>query len=202
MQRWPRAGLRWRSGRTEKREDRVELPADEAQLRALYCDYFSTIYNYVARRVEVRADVDGVVHDVFMVAWTHLQDVPPAGDESKWWLLATARRVTATYLRGQSRRQRLNLRLIGEPGSATTSGEEHSGELLEQLRRLPECDQELIKLVYWDGLSDAEAALVLGQSRSATAVRLHRAKRKLRRLLVAESEQASLADRRGAAHAH
>jgi hypothetical protein len=38
-------------------------------------------------------------------------------------------------------------------------------------------------LVAWEGLSTAETAVVLGCSRAAAKVRLHRARRKLRRKL-------------------
>ena len=51
------------------------------------------------------------------------------------------------------------------------------------LARLPANDREAITLIAWDGLRPAEAAIVLGQSPATFRVRLHRAKRRLRREL-------------------
>ena len=60
------------------------------------------------------------------------------------------------------------------------------------LGRLPANDREAITLIAWDGLRPAEAATVLGQSPAAFRVRLHRAKRRLRR----ELDRAGQADPR------
>jgi Sigma-70, region 4 len=57
---------------------------------------------------------------------------------------------------------------------------------------MPENDREAITLIAWEGLRPAEAATVLGQSPAAFRVRLHRAKRRLRR----ELDRAGQADPR------
>jgi RNA polymerase sigma-70 factor (ECF subfamily) len=44
---------------------------------------------------------------------------------------------------------------------------------------LPERDREVLRLVAWEGLSLAEAAVVLGCSSLACRVRYHRAKTRL-----------------------
>jgi len=46
----------------------------------------------------------------------------------------------------------------------------------------------VLRLVTWDGLSSAEAAEVLGVTRVAFAVRLHRARRRLERALWPDSQ--------------
>ena len=56
-----------------------------------------------------------------------------------------------------------------------------------QRRRLGERDREALLLVAWEGFSVAEAAVVLGCSRGAFAVRLHRARRKLGQRLAAQA---------------
>jgi RNA polymerase sigma-70 factor (ECF subfamily) len=57
--------------------------------------------------------------------------------------------------------------------------------LSQALRRLPEPDREALRLVGWDGLDLAGAALAMGCSRSAMAMRLHRARRRLESALRA-----------------
>lgn len=49
---------------------------------------------------------------------------------------------------------------------------------LEALANLRADDQELLRLLAWEGLSQAEAGVVLGVSPNAVAIRLHRARRR------------------------
>ena len=49
--------------------------------------------------------------------------------------------------------------------------------------RLASKDQEVLRLVTWDELSNEEAAQVLGCSTNALAIRLHRARQHLARYL-------------------
>ncbi|RFU38840.1 sigma-70 family RNA polymerase sigma factor, partial [Actinomadura logoneensis] len=58
-----------------------------------------------------------------------------------------------------------------------------SGRVAAALRSLPEADRELLTLVGWEGLGHAELATVLGCSRNAVRVRLHRARRRFARAL-------------------
>ncbi|GAA1773384.1 hypothetical protein GCM10009734_97960 [Nonomuraea bangladeshensis] len=67
-------------------------------------------------------------------------------------------------------------------------------EALAALRSLSEADRELLLLMSWEGLDLRQAAAVVGCSRPTAAMRLHRARRRLRYLL---SEDASpIADRK------
>jgi RNA polymerase sigma-70 factor, ECF subfamily len=71
------------------------------------------------------------------------------------------------------------------PGADPADGVVLGQSLAAALARLPERDQEMLRLVAWEGLTDAGAlGLVLGMSPSAVRVRLHRARRRLRRLLA------------------
>jgi DNA-directed RNA polymerase specialized sigma24 family protein len=58
--------------------------------------------------------------------------------------------------------------------------------VLRALRSLSERDQELLLLVAWDGLEREQASIVLGVTRGAFAVRLHRARRRFARALAVE----------------
>lgn len=49
----------------------------------------------------------------------------------------------------------------------------------EALRALPEQDRELLTLAAWEGLGHGQIAVVLGCSRNAVRIRLHRARQKL-----------------------
>ncbi|HEV8451455.1 MAG TPA: sigma-70 family RNA polymerase sigma factor [Gaiellales bacterium] len=147
----------------------------------LFRRHHRAVAAYVRRRAPGDS-CDDVVASAFLVAWRRLDEVPA---DSLPWLLAVARNVIATQRRGLRRRGALRLRLEHADGSATprTAPEEPAGRVATALGRLPENDREAITLIAWDGLRPSEAATVLGQSPAAFRVRLHRAKRRLRREL-------------------
>ncbi|MGH9075823.1 MAG: RNA polymerase sigma factor [Acidimicrobiales bacterium] len=71
------------------------------------------------------------------------------------------------------------LQLVDDPAEERCERD----EVLAALGRLSDGDQEVLTLVAWDGLSNAEVAGVLGASRQSVALRLHRARQRLRREL-------------------
>jgi RNA polymerase sigma-70 factor (ECF subfamily) len=112
---------------------------------------------------------------VFAIAWRRLDDVP---DPALPWLLACARRVLANQRRGERRFGALRSRLAADR-LGPLSTDEGDGQLRQALNELRERDREVLLLVAWEGLEPAEAAAVLGCSRGALAVRLHRARKRL-----------------------
>ncbi len=169
---------------------------------ALWREHGPAVIRYARRRV-APADVDEVVAETFVVAWRRLAEVP---EPALPWLLGVARGVSANVHRAARRRDALRDRLSaagpadsGDPGADT-------GDVTTAVRtaldRLREDDRELLLLLAWDGLTHEDAARALGCSRGALAVRLHRARRRLR----AELDHPATADlaepARPAAHPH
>jgi RNA polymerase sigma-70 factor, ECF subfamily len=159
--------------------------AESAKAQERFEDVFRrhhpAVVAYARRRVPSDA-ADDVVASTFLVAWRRVEEIPA---DSLPWLLAVARNVIATQRRGSRRRSALRLRLEhAEAGSGSTpSADEPAAGVAAALGRLPANDREAITLIAWDGLRPAQAAAVLGQSPAAFRVRLHRAKRRLRREL-------------------
>jgi RNA polymerase sigma-70 factor, ECF subfamily len=151
------------------------------RLEELFRRHHQAVVSY-ARRRGPRDVADDVVASTFLVAWRRLDEVPT---DSLPWLLAVARNVIATQHRGSRRRAALRLRLEHAGARATPQSalDEPAGRVAAALGRLPANDREAITLIAWDGLRPAEAATVIGQSPAAFRVRLHRARRRLRREL-------------------
>lgn len=148
---------------------------DEVQRRLrferLFAAHAAEVRAYAQRRVDPMI-ADDVTSEVFVVAWRRLEDVP---DHAVPWLLGCARRVLMHHYR----RCRRDVALIGRLG-ANTAGQVLSDQpLARALSELSDRDRELLLLIAWEGLTPAEAATVLGCSRNALAVRLHRARRRL-----------------------
>jgi RNA polymerase sigma factor (sigma-70 family) len=167
-------------GEQAERQARYERLYDQASLQVL---------GYALRRADSPEDAADVVSETFMIAWRRLDEVP-AGDEARLWLYGVARRVLANQRRGHQRRERLNARLRDEVAvvSARAMAERPAPDsaVMAALSRLDEADRELITLVAWEGLDRDQIATMLGCSRATIRVRLHRARRRLARLLGEE----------------
>ncbi|GII86854.1 hypothetical protein Ssi03_48440 [Sphaerisporangium siamense] len=124
--------------------------------------------------------------ETFAVAWRRIGEVPE-GEQATLWLYGVARKVLANHYRGEVRRQALSVELDAEMadlyGTAPDSGVELTA-IAQIFRTLPDADRELLSLVAWEGLDRRQIATVLGLSRNAVRVRLHRARRRFARALA------------------
>ena len=163
---------------------------DHRAFTALYSAHYGAVLGFVRRRLP-DASVEDVVADVFTTAWRRIDDVP---DEPRPWLFGVARHTLLTAQRGHARRAALSVRIASHPPGPAP---DHSDEVADSLdlvtawQRLSAAHQEAIALVTHDGLTGAEAAKVLGCSRSAFSVRLVRARRALRTFLDIEARAGS-----------
>ena len=149
---------------------------DRASFTALFESHFAALLAYARRRTPQLSDAEDVVAETFTVAWRRLDHLPAKPDEHLPWLYAIARRVLANQRRGTDRRVRLFERLRWVPAPAPSPGL----DVGSALDTLPERDQELLRLIAWEGLTHAEAAIVLGTSPNAVAIRVHRARERLK----------------------
>jgi RNA polymerase sigma-70 factor (ECF subfamily) len=99
------------------------------------------------------------------------------------WLYGIARRVLANEQRAANRRLALITRMAAQPAPPDGSAAPDR-DILEALAALREIDREALLLTAWEGLSAREAATVVGCSATAFAVRLHRARRRLARVVI------------------
>jgi RNA polymerase sigma factor (sigma-70 family) len=163
--------------------DLPDLTADARRRRfeALYAEHQAAVLGYVLRRTDSTYDAADVIAETFLVAWRRLDGVP-TGATARLWLYGVARRVLANHRRGERRRTQLADRLRGDL-AGRHAPEARSGELAELaavFRLLADGDREVLALEAWEGLGAGEIAAVLGCSRNAARIRLHRARRRLR----------------------
>jgi RNA polymerase sigma-70 factor (ECF subfamily) len=155
---------------------------DERQRRfeAAYAAHHGPILGYLLRRTDNPDDAADALAEVFLTAWRRLADMP-AGPQDRLWLYGVARRVLANYRRGERRRLALADRLRADL-VISYHPPEYTGELARTaaaFSRLPEAERELLALTAWEGLDHGQIAVVLGCSRNAVRIRLHRARRRL-----------------------
>ena len=165
----------------ESTTDRVRR---RAQMDVLFTSHAADVYAFALRRTS-RSAAQDVVSETFLVAWRRFDSVPEA---PKPWLLGVARRVLANQRRSDGRQTALRTRLgSSDPNTseqdAAELAEPHASygdsAVLAALAGLAPSERDAMTLIAWDGLSAEEAAIVLGCSRAAFYVRVHRARRRL-----------------------
>ena len=158
--------------------------------RTVYDAHATPLLAYFFRRVS-QDNAHDLVAEVFLIAWRR-RAIAPDEPDLRPWLFKVARNVLRNHHRGTARRMRLHERLRAH---ATTSAAveqpsepSDTGALLRwALTQLREPDREILRLVAWEGCTTDELATVLGCSANAAAVRLHRARRRLRKVLAEAS---------------
>jgi RNA polymerase sigma-70 factor, ECF subfamily len=157
---------------------------DRERFAALYDLHFPRVWAYVVARIG-RQQAEEVVSDTFAVAWRRRSELPV---EPLPWLLVVARNVLRDSRRGAARRVALaeELRVLAgrQAFAADIAGSVvERAALYEALASLSDGDREVLVLVAWAGLASGAAARVLGCSRAAFFMRLHRARRRFARAL-------------------
>jgi RNA polymerase sigma-70 factor (ECF subfamily) len=193
----------------EREEPRVPGTTDhqrdkERRFAALYQAYYRLILAYAVRRVEAAEDAADVVADVFTTVWRRIDELPDAPAD-RLWLYGVAQRVVAGRRRSARRLGRLIARLGANQGARAlihpAPGQLPAGQaglpdatserVRAALGRLSSAEREALQLVLWEELSHADAAQVLGCSANAVAIRVHRAKTRLRGELSATEPPAT-----------
>jgi len=158
---------------------------DATALEALYARHGRALLAYLIGQVGDPHLAEEVLQDVMLAVWRSAAQF--RGESAvRTWLLASARRRAITA------RQR---RPPDEPPLDDRAAADDTGplELVERrseqqairaaLRDLPDDQRETLELVFYHGLSGAEAAEVLGVAPGTVKSRLHRAKTLLERVL-------------------
>jgi RNA polymerase sigma-70 factor, ECF subfamily len=164
----------------------VSAPEAEARFRDVFV-HLPEVVAYARRRGS--RDPEAVGAEAMAIAWRKLADVPM--DDARPWLFATARNLLLAEWRETSAAD------VGSEIPEVARGAEPEVRILDPelercLRELPVRDREALLLVAWEDLTPALASRSLGVSQAAFRVRLHRSRKRLRRLLAAGESTAAL----------
>ncbi|MEV6150715.1 RNA polymerase sigma factor [Nonomuraea sp. NPDC052129] len=165
-------------------QDQRVPPDTRDRFEALYLTCYPAVHRYAIRRTDSVDDVADVIAETFLAAWRRLEDVPE-GDAAVLWLYGAARRVLANQRRGESRRTALASRLCGElaVGQGQTAADPRTEAVRTAFAALNAADRDVLALACWEELTGPQIAKVLGCSSTAARLRLHRARKRLARLL-------------------
>ncbi|MBM2622896.1 sigma-70 family RNA polymerase sigma factor [Actinoplanes sp. LDG1-06] len=151
----------------------------EQRFRALHAATYIDLLRFVKRRIP-DDDADDVVSAAYLVAWQRLGSGPPPRD-ARPWLFGIARNILANQSRRRLRRGVVDVRMVADAAEADRApGVDARIDLVRAWWALSAADREVLALVAFDGLTDVQAADVLGCRRATFRMRLNRARRRLR----------------------
>lgn len=149
------------------------------------------LLHYFERRID-RDEAADLFAETMLVVWQREQDLPDSAEAARMWLFGVARNVLKNAERGRRRRHRLasKLKTMLRPQEASQAADD-GVEVRDAVRRLAPELGELVRLVYWDGFSVADAGQLLGFSASTARRRYHQAKDQLRAALGEDAHRNS-----------
>jgi len=168
---------------------------DPGRFETFYREHAGAVGRFVSRRVDDPHVVADLTTDVFLAAIDASATYSPDRGRPISWLLGIARNVVADHVRRRAREQHATRRLGGrrllDDDSVAQLEDRIDAErelraIYRSLDGLPERDRQLFELVALDGLSVAEAAVVLGVKPATARVRLHRARARVQSLAAAK----------------
>jgi RNA polymerase sigma-70 factor (ECF subfamily) len=149
---------------------------DEQAFARLYAAYVRMVHAIVLGRVP-RRDVDDLVQDVFVTAYTRIRELrDPAAFGG--WLAAIARNRATDYLR----HARVEVDMPDDlPGGDPIEAETIA--VLDAIRKLPEAYRETLLMRLVEGMSGQDIAGRTGLTPASVRVNLHRGMKMLREKL-------------------
>ncbi len=163
-----------------KRTLRVNPPATQSEsahsLQALFDAEESPLLRYAFSLTGRRAVAEEIVQEVFLQLHAHWDDV----EAPKAWLMRSVRNKAFNYIRDNKRevlvsdeRQPLPTFADDESPEQTLLQMETTCALRKIVDELDECDQQLVKLKYFDDLNYSDISVQTGLSVGNVGYRLH-----------------------------
>lgn len=156
---------------------------DKQEAEQLIEAYADAVYRLAYARTGSREDAEDVTQETFLRL---VRTKPQFRDRehSRAWLLRVAMNCAADLRRSPWRRR---TRPLEEAEQLAAVPEETAGGVMEAVLALPERYRAVVHLYYYEGLSAAEIAAILGKREGTINTRLCRARAMLRTKLEEEA---------------
>ena len=151
----------------------------EAGYRQLVMKYQVKLYHVIRRQVEDHADADDVLQNTFIKVFRNLNRFE--GRASLFtWMYRIACNETSSYLKQKKRNPVSTLESLDQAkADAYVDSGEVSSDLISMVARLPDRQQEVFRMRYFEQLSYKEIAAILQLTEGALKASFHHAVRKI-----------------------
>jgi len=167
---------------------------DEAAMGELFEMYVDPIYRFVHIKTRNHVETEDLCQDVWMRVVRSIDKYEPRGAGFPGWLFTIAGNAVKDYYRRSSNRPEtptadmlnLNSPSIEVSPEEAALRSEVSHELAKAMGRLPSKQRQCVTLRFFEGLSLAETASIMGTTIGNVKVTQHRALKVLARVLPDE----------------
>lgn len=162
--------------------------ADKAAFSTLLSRHYDAAYRVAYRMMGRAADCEDIVQDAFVKLWTNPGQIRE-GQALRAWLMRVVSNLSIDRLR---RKPMLNADDVPEPSSDKAGPDlvalrnSVSSEVDRAIAMLPERQRMALIFVYYEGLSNRDAAAALELSVDALESLLARARRSLKKALAGQ----------------
>jgi len=170
---------------------------DDKALSALYDRYGARLYALAFTIVRDGADAEDVVLEAFLQAWRSAGRYDSARGSVVSWLTVIVRTRALDLVRSRIRRDRATTTAArdvgggfvamghaGEPPGESAERTERRQHVAAALRELPDSQQKVIELAFYEGRSQSEIAAMLKEPLGTVKTRARAGMRKLRESLA------------------
>lgn len=168
---------------------------DNSKFIELYDKYYDQIYRYVARRVNNHPDTaHDIVSDTFLDALKNLKKFKWMGYPFSSWLYKIAHNNVIKWYRRNEKEKSIPLEkaygIHDESADQKDKMEQNiaSKQLNKMMKKLTMEEREILRLKYFEGVSNVEIADIMGLSVTNIGVRVFRTLKKAKGLLPHNSE--------------
>ncbi|MCL2856545.1 MAG: sigma-70 family RNA polymerase sigma factor [Oscillospiraceae bacterium] len=168
---------------------------DVELLESIYRQYYKNVYNYIGFRINNHFDAEELASLVFEKAiskWGRYNPDFPV----EAWLISIAKNTVTDYLRAKKRKYFVSLDNIidfvfpgAQPDEMAVRDEENRA-LMVAMAKLKDQERQILSMKFATDLGHREIAQILGLSDSNVGVIVHRAIKKLRKLMGGEEDEA------------
>lgn len=172
---------------------------DPRCIEALYRRHHALLRTVISRIVGNEYDVDDVLQECLLDVWRHAGNYSRAKGEALAWIVTLARRRAidrvrriGTYHRCKDRFR--DVAMMEQEGAAHAGADEEvasmdrAAVIRKLISKLPEAQQEAVRLAFFKGLTQREIAKFTGKPLGTIKTRLELGLRKLRNALLALGE--------------
>jgi RNA polymerase sigma-70 factor, ECF subfamily len=156
-------------------------------LEKLYARYWTPLINYINKRLSDRHMAEEIVQETMLRAWRHADKLDPERGSVQSWLCRVAHNIMVDRIRRKHARPAEvydtsashEAYAIGDHASAVGT----AVDVQRAIAQLSPIYRTVLRLIYFDGRTCAEAAEILGIPSGTVRSRVHYALRQLRTAL-------------------
>ncbi|MEY9963546.1 RNA polymerase sigma-70 factor (ECF subfamily) [Streptacidiphilus sp. MAP12-16] len=158
---------------------------DEALIRTLYEEHGRALLAYATRLTGDRAAAEDVVQETLIRAWRHPEVLVNNRGSVRGWLLTVERNLITDRFRAKAARP-AEVAEVSETLATVPVERDHADTVVDSLVMMEALDQlspdhrDVLRAIYYQGRSVAEAAALLGVPPGTVKSRAHYALRALR----------------------